>query len=205
MVLQRQKKFKRKQRRNKRETNKKEEYNEHGSCIKVKSRLLLLLLPTLHNECLEIFFKSQQLQVFSETIIFYICTKVLVYQLYFAARLFFISDIEFEELKQRVERNDITVIDVRTPKELTQIGMIPNSKNIKVQSFGPDILLPDDKFAEKFGFKKPALDEPIAVICLAGIRARTAQLAMMAVGYSNVRVYVGSMEDWLEKKGPVVF
>ncbi|XP_066954451.1 rhodanese domain-containing protein CG4456-like isoform X3 [Macrobrachium rosenbergii] len=116
-----------------------------------------------------------------------------------------LPDIEFEELKQRVERNDITVIDVRTPKELTQIGMIPNSKNIKVQSFGPDILLPDDKFAEKFGFKKPALDEPIAVICLAGIRARTAQLAMMAVGYSNVRVYVGSMEDWLEKKGPVVF
>ncbi|XP_068228701.1 rhodanese domain-containing protein CG4456-like [Palaemon carinicauda] len=123
----------------------------------------------------------------------------------FSTSFTLLPDIEFEELKQRVENDDITVIDVRTPKELAQIGMIPNSKNIKVQSFGPDILLPDNEFAEKFGFKKPALDEPIAVICLAGIRARTAQFAMMAVGYSNVRVYVGSMEDWLEKEGPVVF
>lgn len=57
-----------------------------------------------------------------------------------------------------------------------------------MQALGPQILLPDEEFAVQLGFEKPSLDEPIVVSCLAGIRARTAQLALMAVGYNNVRL-----------------
>nr|XP_053640826.1 uncharacterized protein LOC128694660 isoform X3 [Cherax quadricarinatus] len=74
-----------------------------------------------------------------------------------------------------------------------------------VQMLGVKLLLPEEEFASQLGFDKPKLAEPIVVSCLGGIRARTAQLAMMGVGYKNVRVYVGSYEDWLEKGGPVEY
>ncbi|XP_071526698.1 rhodanese domain-containing protein CG4456-like [Panulirus ornatus] len=112
-------------------------------------------------------------------------------------------DIDFEELKQKLEDNKVTLIDVRVPRELHKVGRIPKSKNIILQTLGPQILLPDEEFAVQLGFEKPSLDEPIVVSCLAGIRARTAQLAMMAYGYNNVRVYAGSFEDWVQKGGPV--
>lgn len=52
---------------------------------------------------------------------------------------------------------------------------------------GPYFLLNDEEFAAQLGFEKPALEDPIVITCKLGIRARTAQLAMMAVGYTNVR------------------
>lgn len=114
-------------------------------------------------------------------------------------------DICFDELKDKVAAKEVTVIDVRMPKELREDGMIPDSKNLALPWLGPAILQPETDFASQLGFNKPALDEPIVVTCLAGVRARTAQLALMAVGYSNVRVYVGSFEDWLEQGGKVDF
>lgn len=42
----------------------------------------------------------------------------------------FLSDIEFEELKQKLEDNKVTLIDVRVPRELHKVGKIPKSKNI---------------------------------------------------------------------------
>ncbi|XP_042864793.1 rhodanese domain-containing protein CG4456-like [Penaeus japonicus] len=115
------------------------------------------------------------------------------------------KDIDFTELKEELDKDAVKLIDVRLPKELREAGMIPKSKNIILQMLGVSILLPDEVFADKYGFEKPNVDEPIVVMCLAGIRARTAQLAMMGAGYKNVRVYVGSYEDWLENGGPVVY
>lgn len=39
-------------------------------------------------------------------------------------------DIDFKELKQKLETNEITLIDVRFPNELQEVGKIPKSKNI---------------------------------------------------------------------------
>ncbi|XP_064114674.1 rhodanese domain-containing protein CG4456-like [Macrobrachium nipponense] len=114
-------------------------------------------------------------------------------------------DIDYSELQRKLDSDEITLIDVRLPKERSEEGMIPKSKNIVLEALGPIILFPDEKFAKRFGFKKPALDDPIVVSCLGGVRARTAQLALMGVGYNNVRVYVGSFEDWITKGGPVVY
>lgn len=58
---------------------------------------------------------------------------------------------------------------------------------LPVQVLGLAILQPDDKFTAKRGFSKPALDHPLVVSCLAGVRARTAQLALLGAGYTNVR------------------
>lgn len=123
----------------------------------------------------------------------------------FSANISLPPDIDYSELQRKLDSDEITLIDVRLPKERSEEGMIPKSKNIVLEALGPIILFPDEKFTKRFGFKKPALDDPIVVSCLGGIRARTAQLAMMGVGYNNVRVYVGSFEDWVAKGGPVVY
>lgn len=114
-------------------------------------------------------------------------------------------DIEFSELNKKIETDEITLIDVRSPQELTDDGMIPTSKHIELRYLGPDILISEDEFVEKYGFKKPPLEEPLIITCLLGLRARTAQLAMMAVGYKDVRVYAGSFKDWLKQGGRVVY
>ncbi|XP_063878671.1 rhodanese domain-containing protein CG4456-like [Scylla paramamosain] len=114
-------------------------------------------------------------------------------------------DISFDELKDKMANKEVTVIDVRMPKELREDGMIPESKNLALPWLGPAILQPETDFASQLGFNKPGLDEPIVVSCLAGVRARTAQLALMAAGYANVRVYVGSFEDWIQQGGKVDF
>ncbi|XP_053640825.1 rhodanese domain-containing protein CG4456 isoform X2 [Cherax quadricarinatus] len=124
---------------------------------------------------------------------------------YFTTNVTLPPDIDFQELKQKVEDNKLLLIDVRTPDELILNGRIPKSKNLVLQMLGVKLLLPEEEFASQLGFDKPKLAEPIVVSCLGGIRARTAQLAMMGVGYKNVRVYVGSYEDWLEKGGPVEY
>lgn len=44
------------------------------------------------------------------------------------------SDICFDELKDKVATKEVTVIDVRMPKELREDGMIPDSKNLARES-----------------------------------------------------------------------
>ncbi|XP_050698190.1 rhodanese domain-containing protein CG4456-like [Eriocheir sinensis] len=126
-------------------------------------------------------------------------------QRHYSAALTLPPDIAFEELTQKLADKQVTLIDVRLPYEHVEVGTIPDSKNVPLQILGLAILQPDEKFAEKRGFSKPSLDQPLVVTCLAGVRARTAQLALLGAGYTNVRVYVGSFEDWVEKGGKVEF
>lgn len=58
---------------------------------------------------------------------------------------------------------------------------------LPVQGLGLAILQPDEDFVEVRGFNKPALDDPLVVTCMAGVRARTAQLALLGAGYTDVR------------------
>ena len=45
------------------------------------------------------------------------------------------SDICFDELKDKVATKEVTVLDVRMPKELREDGMIPESKNLARESY----------------------------------------------------------------------
>ncbi|KAG0729202.1 Thiosulfate sulfurtransferase/rhodanese-like domain-containing protein 3 [Chionoecetes opilio] len=123
----------------------------------------------------------------------------------FSAAVKLPPDIAFEELKQKLGDRQVTLIDVRMPGEQRKDGMIPGAKNIGLPWLGPSILQSDEDFTSQLGFKKPVLDEPIVMTCVSGSRSRTAQLAFIGSGYTNVRVYVGSFEDWVERGGKVVF
>jgi len=62
--------------------------------------------------------------------------------------------------------------------------------------------LPPDAFARRFsGAHPPDPDDPVVVFCKRGGRAFRAKEALAARhGFSNVAVYVGSFDDWSERK-----
>ncbi|XP_018026285.1 rhodanese domain-containing protein CG4456-like [Hyalella azteca] len=115
-----------------------------------------------------------------------------------------LPDIDFTELRDRLEKEDVILIDVRAPSELEKLGAVPDAINLPLRTLGQTILLPKEDFEVRMGIKKPDSDAPIATMCMAGVRARTAQLALIGAGYTNVRRYRGSFEDWLEKGGAVI-
>jgi len=113
-------------------------------------------------------------------------------------------DIDFQELSQRCETKELFIVDVRTPEEVNSLGMVPNSVHVDIRSFGHMFLLPEEEFQVVVGAAKPAADQEIVTVCKKGIRARTTQLSLMGLGYTNVRRYKGSFDDWLAQGGRIV-
>jgi len=99
---------------------------------------------------------------------------------------------------------DVFIVDVRMPEELVQFGMIPNSVHMHLYTLGHRLVASPERFQAAVGRHKPAKGATVVTVCAAGIRARTAQLAFLAAGYTDVRRYKGSMDDWLQQGGPVV-
>lgn len=116
-----------------------------------------------------------------------------------------LPDIEYAELKDKLCKGEVTLIDVRAPNELQQTGKIPNSKHIMLHLLGTTFTLSPADFESKTGFVKPEKDSPLVTMCFVGIRSQTAQLALMGAGYTNVRNYYGSFRDWNAQGGEIEF
>ena len=82
------------------------------------------------------------------------------------------------------ERDDVLVLDVRTPAEY-ETAHVPGSVNVPV-----DLV---EKHAAQIG---AAIDRDVALICRTGPRARRAQQALAAVGLTHARVVNGGFEAW---------
>lgn len=113
-------------------------------------------------------------------------------------------DIAFDELSKRCQTNELFIIDVRTPEEIKQLGKIPNSHHIDIKKFGHALLQNEAEWKAQLGVPKPTSGQEIVTTCKMGLRARTAQLALHGAGYTNVRRYAGSFDDWQERGGVIV-
>ena len=52
-------------------------------------------------------------------------------------------------------------------------------------------------------FDKPSKNTSIVTSCKIGGRASRASSTLIDLGYTNVKVYGGSLKDWKENDGPV--
>ena len=73
----------------------------------------------------------------------------------------------------------------------------------------PDLLngtfqLSTTDFKEKYGIEKPLKDDTIVVSCYSGRRALNAATYLKRLGYSQIKVYVGSFVDWVTRGGAVI-
>lgn len=67
------------------------------------------------------------------------------------------------------------------------IFQMHKNKSSTVRNLGHMMLLSDEDFENRFGVRKPTSDQHLVTACMQGVRARTAQLALMGAGYTNVR------------------
>ncbi len=101
--------------------------------------------------------------------------------------------INSDELQQLIANNsDLTMIDVREPKELEKDGYIEGVINIPLKKL-PENLdnIPESK------------DTFIVTLCRSGSRSSYAALYLRGLGYRKVKNLEGGMIDWAKKELPI--
>ena len=109
----------------------------------------------------------------------------------------------FEYVKDNLDK--IKIIDARTPEEFdgtviraARSGHIPTSENIdwsnNLTSDGK--LKPNDDLLNLYKINS---DQEIITYCQGAYRAANSFLALKKIGFSNVRVYLGSWGEWGNK------
>ncbi|KAF2683952.1 Rhodanese-like protein [Lentithecium fluviatile CBS 122367] len=110
---------------------------------------------------------------------------------------------QFEDVLALLENPSSTtlLIDVREPSEFGA-NSIPTAYNIPISSQPDALLLSEEDFEDRFGWKKPALNREVVFYCKAGVRSSAAAQLAKQAGYENVGEYRGSWLDWERRGGP---
>lgn len=109
----------------------------------------------------------------------------------------------FEDIISILENptDSTLLIDVREPHEYAA-NSIPTALNLPVTTQPDALLLSDEDFLDRFGWKKPPLHKEVVFFCKAGVRSSAAAQLAKQAGYTNVGEYRGSWLDWEKRGGP---
>lgn len=101
-----------------------------------------------------------------------------------------IDPAELQRLLAR--RDDVTILDVRTPGEYAGVH-VPGSVN-----------LPLDQLQEHHGQVTGRLHRPVVLVCAQGVRSEEAARLLAGDGVSDVRILSGGVNAWAATGGDVV-
>ncbi len=124
--------------------------------------------------------------------------------------LIFISSILFAEVRdlniasfEKLKKNGIPVIDIRTPQEWRESGIIAGSHTIMF--FGPDGRYDIEAFIgdlEKLGIRK---NTPFILVCRSATRTRKLGTYLAdELGYGNVYHLTGGILNWKRHDKPLI-
>ncbi|XP_041971297.1 rhodanese domain-containing protein CG4456-like [Aricia agestis] len=109
-------------------------------------------------------------------------------------------DVDFEQVKNAVNNDNVYIIDVREPEEIKELGKIPNSINIPLDKVYTTLsAVNDEVFKKIYKRSRPTEDSQIIFYCAIGKRSGMAQKSAYDLGYKNAKNYVGSYTDWTKK------
>merc|ERR1712117_796118 len=100
--------------------------------------------------------------------------------------------IGFEELQKSLNsESPVLLIDVRTHKELNEVGQIPGSVSVPLQELREAWQdLDNSEFIEKYGFERPGPErEDVVLTCRSGRRVLVAYRILAEMGYDKLRIY----------------
>ncbi|MER5175803.1 MAG: sulfurtransferase [Candidatus Nitrosocosmicus sp.] len=113
-----------------------------------------------------------------------------------------LSDAEY--IKKRIEENadDVVIIDCRSEMEYDGLvarasrrGHIPHAVNIDwINNLENEKFKEFEKLAQLYSFIP--MDKEIITYCQGGYRAANTYLVLKQLGYSNVKMYLGSWGEW---------
>ncbi|KAB7729994.1 MBL fold metallo-hydrolase [Rudanella paleaurantiibacter] len=98
--------------------------------------------------------------------------------------------IDLETFKTYLNRSDVQVIDLRGASEYKQ-GHVEGAENVFVGTLERNL----DKISR---------NTPVVIYCQGGDRATIAYSLLVRHGFTNVRNYSGSMNEWVREGNPVV-
>jgi rhodanese-related sulfurtransferase len=95
------------------------------------------------------------------------------------------KDVSPDEAEKLLAENPgMIVLDVRTPEEFAS-GHVPGAQNV-----------PIDELASRTGELEAQREREVVVYCERGPRARKAADALVAAGFTDVKLLAGHMSGW---------
>ncbi|KAI9562735.1 hypothetical protein GHT06_010189 [Daphnia sinensis] len=115
-----------------------------------------------------------------------------------------LGTVDFETVKNGLEKKSLTYIDVRNKSELDKEGSIVGSVNIPLPDVVEAFAMNPQDFHEKYGISLPEKNaDNIVLGCLYAIRSNKAGLYLQSVGYNAIRIYSGGFNEWKTLGGPI--
>ena len=97
------------------------------------------------------------------------------------------------------QRNDLVILDTRTPKEYEQ-GHLPNAVNWDWMNAVPvgewELMRDADELRDDFAAMGITPEKEIVTYCRSGVRAAHTYVVLRALGFPRVRNYDGSWLEW---------
>ncbi|XP_018027557.1 uncharacterized protein LOC108682824 [Hyalella azteca] len=113
--------------------------------------------------------------------------------------------IDYTELRARMDSGALFLIDVRNASELEATGRLPWSINLPLHEIFKAFKLESSSFQSKYGFPKPKAQSPIVAFTGGNDdRAVEAWNIVQKFGYCNVKLYIGGHVDYVAKGGSLV-
>jgi thiosulfate/3-mercaptopyruvate sulfurtransferase len=102
-----------------------------------------------------------------------------------------------EAVKAAIDSGDTVLVDARTPEEYAA-GHIPGAVNIPfTDNFAADGALLDlDALTTLYVLAGVTPNQSVIVYCSTGVRASSDFLALTELAYPDVRLYLGSYQEW---------
>ena len=104
-----------------------------------------------------------------------------------------IKEMTPEELNQRLNQVNITIIDIRENEELST-GHLPTA-----------IFIPRGFLEIRIESTAPERDQPICLYCGGGNRSALAARSLQELGYTKVFSLEGGISRWIRENRPVSF
>jgi len=105
-----------------------------------------------------------------------------------------------EELRDLVDENKVTLVDVREPHELRD-GRVPAKKymHVPLAQVGGAFNLNSELFMKYFGADMPSRDcKDIVLMCNSGVRSTWALQMLHGLGYHKSKHFPGGWVSWKE-------
>ena len=111
------------------------------------------------------------------------------------------------EVREKLGRPDVVLLDVRSPAEFrgedvraARGGHIPGAVNLpytdNARSDPPRHFKPASELLAAYAALGVTPDKQVIAYCSSGVRASVGYLTLRLLGYSNVKVYSGSWDEW---------
>lgn len=115
-----------------------------------------------------------------------------------------LGTVDFEAVKNGLEKKSLTYIDVRNKSELHKEGSITGSVNIPLPEVADAFALDPQDFHKKYGVPMPGKNaDNIVLGCLFAVRSNQAGQYLQKIGFNAIRIYSGGFNEWKAQGGPI--